>query len=257
MASLNHNRFTRVAYFDHITFPSAALSATLEKYNYLTQLVAFHPLICINFSPNLRPTRFNIPTIMKLHLVHGSHPMDTTLCLRRSEIDDSELANVDDNDSSQWEPVYRIKTPSFLKISKPSTIYKIRSLHNGSRTVGGDSGQSNSNGEEIARIQWHVFSDARFIYKGEILELKNFLPKTNFWGSKRTFKGQDGRSYEWTLGPLTCSLEMSDPNSPSSKPVEILHMRQDNHDLIDLIIVTWVYIETMRILNFQPHAVVS
>ncbi|KAI0786271.1 hypothetical protein C8Q75DRAFT_808668 [Abortiporus biennis] len=219
---------------------------------------------------------------MKLYLVHGSESKDTTLCLRLSEITDIGRSHHHDK-GNEWKPMYRIDTPGIMKISKPTSIFKVRypnedsssaSQHwyrRGSRKRDGGN-EVISSEDEIAKVEWHTFRSSRIVYKGQILNLTEWLAKTDIFGTKRAFQGMDGRSYEWSIGPNTSSLTMEDSNSPSNK-IEIARMHQqdflpttrayiniddrfisqDTQGLLDLIVVTWVYIETTRI-ETQPES---
>ncbi|KAI0786265.1 hypothetical protein C8Q75DRAFT_288891 [Abortiporus biennis] len=200
---------------------------------------------------------------MKLYLVDGSYPTNTTLSLRRLEVDNL----VTEDKDEEYKPIYRVSSPSLFKINEPTKIFKVGSTHPG------ESISSGNEVEDFARIHWHTLKSTRIIFKGESLELNSWLPRTDRWGSKRKFTGPDGRSYQWTLGPFESSLEVQDPTSPSTPSVEVARTHQltlfpksrgyleikdtfvseISADLLDLIIATWVYVEKMRIDNFQPQ----
>ncbi|KAL4247829.1 protein of unknown function DUF6593 [Abortiporus biennis] len=202
---------------------------------------------------------------MKLYLVHGSNPKDTTLCWKSSEM--NRFGYSKRTKRQKWIPVYRIHTPGMLHISKPTLIYKVLSVSEESNHWYSRSRSGGLIEEEIARVEWHTFRSSSIIYKGQYLRLDDWLPKTGFFRKKRTFQGPDGRWYEWS-GSSTSSLNMLRHRKSSSRKKEIARMHQrgffrmtprayleiddrfvseDIYDVLDLIVATWVYIETKRI----------
>ncbi|KAH0832271.1 hypothetical protein J3R83DRAFT_13264 [Lanmaoa asiatica] len=132
--------------------------------------------------------------------------------------------------------------------------------------------------EVLAQIEWHLVGPSTFRMNGQDLQSDTFIPRHGILGRKRTFTGPDGRSYRWdmlhhtavvrpSLGPvapsraLICPTQMSRNDETRTKLVRYhkrtfgilapkhppyLDIQPEVVHMLDMIVVTFVYIEKLR-----------
>ncbi|KAI0081487.1 hypothetical protein K474DRAFT_1703916 [Panus rudis PR-1116 ss-1] len=155
-------------------------------------------------------------------------------------------------------PLYYIHTPG-LFTRKTSFIYKIApDVAERFKGRGTLKEEDLASQEEIARIHWHMVSCSKLVYNGEIVTFKELMPRRGFWGIARGLQGTDGRSYVWKESINSCHLDVDDGSKPTVKVAQfhqrnILTGRKANLEIfpegdhmLDLIVITWHYIETRR-----------
>ncbi|KAH7908291.1 hypothetical protein BJ138DRAFT_1091492 [Hygrophoropsis aurantiaca] len=111
--------------------------------------------------------------------------------------------------------------------------------------------------ESIAEIEWHFFSSSIFRMNGQEIRTKEFIPSSGLQGRKRTFTGPDGKSYKWVLNFSSVTLELADgsqtnlanfkrPGCFGVKSDAVLQISPAVYHMVDLIIITFIYIEKLR-----------
>jgi len=95
----------------------------------------------------------------------------------------------------------------------------------------------------------------------QITDLDQFFTGSNLIGTSRTFVGPDGKSYSWHLGMTTSMLTLKQEvtvdvprtiakfyplNTVSSGRNPYLEIQPEGRHMLDIIVITWVYIETKR-----------
>ncbi|KAL4254892.1 protein of unknown function DUF6593 [Abortiporus biennis] len=179
-------------------------------------------------------------------------------------------------------PIYQIYTPKkhFWNSARSSTsIFKVLDsntdvsvaadavTHDQAHELSGDEEENNVELQcdpispslvEVARIRWHTWATSKIIYQGRLYPLKTWLPNTSWTGRHRRFTGPGGHVYEWNLGYYSCKLQRIDGNGPpeliasfhQQKVLEHakahLEIRPAGMDIFELIVITWVFIETRR-----------
>lgn len=121
----------------------------------------------------------------------------------------------------------------------------------------GDGSEQSST--ELGRINWHSFGrSTRIIYNGKIMEVSKFMPREGTWTRARCFVAPDGRSYRWKMGFTTSYLERIEDAgdhivvakmrqaNPFKKRKASLHIDSSASHFLDLLVITWVYIEHRR-----------
>ncbi|KAH7921065.1 hypothetical protein BV22DRAFT_1049898 [Leucogyrophana mollusca] len=148
---------------------------------------------------------------------------------------------------SHGQVLYKTDTP-FRLGSRTTTLSKIR-----------PSRGFRDHFEVLGTIKWHKYSSTVFRFGGNELKTKDFIPSGGVLRRKRTFTGPDGRSYRWELGSKVVVLYL---NSTFKTEVARLHRRslgiigrkkspylevspQVEH-MLDLIILTFIYVEKLR-----------
>ncbi|KAF8842601.1 hypothetical protein BDN67DRAFT_1067575 [Paxillus ammoniavirescens] len=120
-------------------------------------------------------------------------------------------------------------------------------------------GGSLGGSEELAVINWHIFRTDEIHFGGQVIKAGDMLKRRRWFSSDYYFTGPDGRAYKWNLrsSNLNCVLqpEGSDEElakyhnrnlgirSPSHPPY--LEISPSVTHILDYIIVTFVYIETL------------
>ncbi|KAI9462956.1 hypothetical protein HD554DRAFT_2027397 [Boletus coccyginus] len=108
----------------------------------------------------------------------------------------------------------------------------------------------------MGEIEWRLFGSSIFRINGEEMQSNHFLPRHGITGRKRTFTGPDGRPYRWDM--LFDVVVVSTDNvevaryhrgslgiiGPKKKPR--LDVDPDVTHMLDLIILTFVYVEKLR-----------
>jgi len=113
--------------------------------------------------------------------------------------------------------------------------------------------------DEIARIYWRMMGPSRIVYKGQIIEVDKFMPVGGFMWWYRTFQGPDGRSYTWRTGDITTHLFVNDGKTKTeiarfhqpmlgalSKTKARLEIKPEGMHMVELIVLTWVFVEKRR-----------
>ncbi|KDR82168.1 hypothetical protein GALMADRAFT_90776 [Galerina marginata CBS 339.88] len=120
--------------------------------------------------------------------------------------------------------------------------------------------------EHLAEIEYHTFRKSRIRYGGRDQTVNEFFRKQGwgFFGRNRVFTGPNGREYLWKLGSSACKLFLNDS---SKAPVAYFHRKKrgilresrpasleifaEGEHMVDLIVVTFVYMEKYRKENEQ------
>ncbi|KAF8546568.1 hypothetical protein OG21DRAFT_1473039 [Imleria badia] len=113
----------------------------------------------------------------------------------------------------------------------------------------------------LAQIEWHLTTPTVFRMHGQELPSNVFIPRHGIRGrlSKRTFTGQDGRPYRWDMHRHVVVLSRNDETreelaryhratlgilGPKQRPY--LEIHPDVWHMLDMIVVTFVYIEKLH-----------
>jgi len=111
----------------------------------------------------------------------------------------------------------------------------------------------------VGEIEWRVFGTSTLRINGEEMQSKDFLRRHGILGRKRTFMGPDGRPYRWDMLLRVVVLSRDDESNvevaryhrgslgiigPKMNPR--LDIDPDVMHMLDMIIFTFVYVETVR-----------
>lgn len=113
--------------------------------------------------------------------------------------------------------------------------------------------------DHLAEVQYNLLTSSRIKYGGEDLSTSRYFKKTEgqeALGSGRIFTAPDGKKYIWKMGIRVPELVMGDGsdrrvasyhrrrfNDPRPTSLEIL---PEGEHMVDLILVTFVYVEKLR-----------
>jgi len=113
--------------------------------------------------------------------------------------------------------------------------------------------------DAMGEIEWHVFGSSIFRIKGEEMQSNHFLPQRGITGCKRTFTGPGGRPYRWDVLYDVVVLSRDDGSKTEvaryhrsslgivgPKKKARLDVDPDVVHMLDLIILTFVYVEKLR-----------
>ncbi|KAF9009728.1 hypothetical protein BDQ17DRAFT_1235777 [Cyathus striatus] len=151
--------------------------------------------------------------------------------------------------------IYRVKTP--LKV-----IHLTSTIERAIPNI-----QQNSVGPEtfgfLAEVGFHDITPSRIRYRGQESSVNDFFGKKLDWtgfGSYHVFTGPDGKEYYWKLGTTAEVLFLNDD---SKTPVAHFHHKHygifrkkrpasleifpAGEHMMDLILVTFIYIEKLRV----------
>ncbi|KAL0569945.1 hypothetical protein V5O48_012020 [Marasmius crinis-equi] len=108
----------------------------------------------------------------------------------------------------------------------------------------------------MARIDWKIISD--FQLGGEEVSAKKFF-RREIWAAKknRIFTGEDGKEYRWLFGAWAPELILNDGSKTQvavyhptkifgPKRPGVLEIHPEWEHMADIIIVTFIYVETLR-----------
>ncbi|KAK7677080.1 hypothetical protein QCA50_019978 [Cerrena zonata] len=154
--------------------------------------------------------------------------------------------------------VYHIKTPG-LFTRKTTTIYKIPEMKSQRYQDAKKMHDVEPNPEEeIARIHWHNVQNSRLIWEGRAYDVQDILKSKHAWFEKKHFTGPDGKNYRWSISSGTAKVKIDDGSKPAPVVVNtyqgnIFKRKQPALEvddsvtfMLDLIVITWVYMETKR-----------
>ncbi|GJE88095.1 hypothetical protein PsYK624_041780 [Phanerochaete sordida] len=150
--------------------------------------------------------------------------------------------------SPDGQSLYTISTPRRFP-RKATTITK---------AVLDDKGRPTGESEELATIHWHCFRNSQLVYNDKITDINDFMPSQGMFRRTRCLTAPDGKSYRWKMGCHTSHLEVDEVTGEHSvvarmrqrnilrgtKPV--LEIDELSVDLLDLVVVTWVFVEQKR-----------
>ncbi|KAF9232115.1 hypothetical protein BU15DRAFT_81582 [Melanogaster broomeanus] len=115
------------------------------------------------------------------------------------------------------------------------------------------------NFDVMGEIEWRLFGSSTFRINGQEMQTSDFLPRHGITGRKRTFTGPDGLPYRWDMLFDVVVLSRDDGSrtevaryhrgtlgiiGPKKKPH--LDVDPDVMHMLDLIILTFVYVEKLR-----------
>jgi len=181
------------------------------------------------------PSNPILPLEMDLFLTNHANVRNTNFCNLEGQV------------------IYKSVTPgSVLSTNRTTTISKI--IPN---TLPDDMVDEFT---ELAAIEWHISMSSRLKYHDIELPMKDFMPSEGVWGQHRVFTAlTDGRSFRWTLGIWTSTLELDDSSKtpvarshrsdigilgkPRQARLEIFHGFED---LVDIILITFIFVEKLR-----------
>jgi len=181
------------------------------------------------------PSKPILPLEMDLFLTNHANVRNTNFCNLEGQV------------------IYKSVTPgSVLSTNRTTTISKIvpNTLHD----------DMVDEFTELAAIEWHISMSSRLKYHEIELPMKDFMPSEGVWGQYRVFTAlTDGRSFRWTLGIWTSTLELDDSSKtpvarshrsdigilgkPRQARLEIFHGFED---LVDIILITFIFVEKLR-----------
>ncbi|KAF8552771.1 hypothetical protein OG21DRAFT_1511100 [Imleria badia] len=114
--------------------------------------------------------------------------------------------------------------------------------------------------EVMGDIEWRLLGSSTFRINGEEMLSNNFLPRHGMMGRKRTFTGPDGRPYRWDMLFDVVVMSRDDESTTEvaryhrgslgiigSKKKPCLEVDPEVVHMLDLIILTFVYVEKLRI----------
>ncbi|KIM49884.1 hypothetical protein M413DRAFT_439018 [Hebeloma cylindrosporum] len=164
--------------------------------------------------------------------------------------------------TEEGEMIYKVEAASVTPGARTIKISKaIPSLIDDS--VAGSEGKlSRSSFGHLATIEYRMVQDS-WIRMGGTMDISTgeYFRKEGWTllGRNRIFTGPDGREYIWKLGPFVCKLFVNDSDKT---PVAFFHRRhvgiigkarpasleifEAGRDMIDLIVVTGVYMAKLR-----------
>ncbi|KAJ3886205.1 hypothetical protein GG344DRAFT_81940 [Lentinula edodes] len=114
---------------------------------------------------------------------------------------------------------------------------------------------------EVGKIGWALFKSSMITFgKGPEQKADQYFQKESwgFWGRHRVFTGPDRKEYKWVLGFYTPELILNDgSNTPVARfhrrkfilwntPPGYLEILPSGVDMIDTILITFIYIEKLR-----------
>ncbi|KIM52759.1 hypothetical protein SCLCIDRAFT_140520 [Scleroderma citrinum Foug A] len=117
--------------------------------------------------------------------------------------------------------------------------------------------------EVAAQIRWRIFCPAKFRIGGKSLRSDSFLTKHGVTRRRWTFRGPDGRWYRWDVHRRVVVLSLDDLSHrevalyrrttsrcfdilgvKSTKPC--LEISPEIEHMLDLVILTFIYVEKLR-----------
>ncbi|TFK64516.1 hypothetical protein BDN72DRAFT_901479 [Pluteus cervinus] len=156
-------------------------------------------------------------------------------------------------------PLYQVTTP-FSFTSKTATIKKaIPEFAEGTAALFTADHRYGS----LAHVEFHAFVSSIMRIDGEEVKTSAFFTKGRFTltalGRGRTFVGPDRREYQWILGHRTPTLVLNDEARTLVAKFHVKHygifrkarppfleISQLGMHMVDLILITFVYIEKLR-----------
>ncbi|KAF8838893.1 hypothetical protein BDN67DRAFT_933052 [Paxillus ammoniavirescens] len=153
------------------------------------------------------------------------------------------------NESGQV--LYQTSHPFKLKGMGTTTIQKIR--------PNTDPMDMHDDFGVMGEIEWRLFGSSTFRINGQEMQSNDFLPRHGITGRKRTFTGPDGRPYRWDMLFNVVVLSRDEESrtevaryhrgslgiiGPKKKPC--LDVHPDVMHMLDLIVLTFVYVEKLR-----------
>ncbi|KAH7924511.1 hypothetical protein BV22DRAFT_501292 [Leucogyrophana mollusca] len=152
--------------------------------------------------------------------------------------------------NEQGQVVYKTDTP-FKLGSRTTTVLKIRPNY--------DVSDMRDQFAALGAIEWHTFASSILRFGGEELKTKEFIPCSGSRQRTYTFTGPDGCSYKWKHHITVDVLYL---NNDSRTEVARYHRRSlgiigEKHDpylevfnqgehILDLLILTFIYVEKLR-----------
>ncbi|ESK82737.1 hypothetical protein Moror_5671 [Moniliophthora roreri MCA 2997] len=113
----------------------------------------------------------------------------------------------------------------------------------------------------LGRIDWRTLQSSTIQILDQQMETKDFFRSEGWSGKKRNriFTGPDGKEYKWILGSFTSKLVLNDgTETPVAKFHQsnmglfekkrrgVLEIYPPGEHMVDLILVTFVYVEKIR-----------
>ncbi|EDR10699.1 uncharacterized protein LACBIDRAFT_315364 [Laccaria bicolor S238N-H82] len=155
--------------------------------------------------------------------------------------------------NEEGQPIYKTSSPRMV-LSRKISVHKI--IPNASEE------DLQDRFAHLAEVEYKRFTPSRIRYGGDDLLTSEYFRKTKEWGDLgkgRIFTGPDGKEYKWKLGMRVPELVTNDR---SERPVAIyrrgrigvvrearppsLEILPEAEHMVDLIVVTFVYIEKLR-----------
>ncbi|KAJ8520071.1 hypothetical protein ONZ45_g3076 [Pleurotus djamor] len=147
--------------------------------------------------------------------------------------------------SDSGELTYAVETPFHVLENRVSTISKVSSNVEQSQV--------------LAEIEWHRMGSTVVKFKGRSMSVGELFRRVGFAWRHRVFVGPDGKEYIWKLGSRSSKLFLYDTvEMPiarshksslgvfgSSHPASLEIFPEGEH-MLDMILVTFVYIEKQR-----------
>ncbi|KAJ8094059.1 hypothetical protein PM082_009949 [Marasmius tenuissimus] len=109
----------------------------------------------------------------------------------------------------------------------------------------------------LARIEWKTIYST-FMLGGEAVDANKFFRKEIWKRMNRIFTGGDGQEYRWIIRWLAPELVINDEvrtpvakyhrsgKSGGKKQQGVLEIFPEGEHIIDLIVITFIYVETLR-----------
>ncbi|KAH0835597.1 hypothetical protein J3R83DRAFT_9322 [Lanmaoa asiatica] len=146
--------------------------------------------------------------------------------------------------------LYKTTHPHYIGMST-TRIYKIK--------PNDDPMDMRDQFDVIGEIEWHLIGSSTLRLNGLDMQSNEFLPAHGIFGRKRTFTGPDGCPYRWDMVFDAVVLSRDDTSrtevaryhrgslgivGPKRKPR--LEVDPDVEHMLDLIVLTFVYVEKIR-----------
>ncbi|KAI3601663.1 hypothetical protein WG66_009035 [Moniliophthora roreri] len=172
-------------------------------------------------------------------------------------------------DTSTGRVIYKVTTPSAPIVTGSTTISKVLPADIGLPRRDSDRDGEEPNEERFAslgRIDWRTLHSSSIKILDQEMETKHFLRRDGragkLFGRNRVFTAPDGREYKWILGSHTSKLVLNDGNDIDvakyhrenlgnlgiieEKRRGVLEIYPAGEHMVDLILVTFVYVEKVR-----------
>ncbi|KAF9233679.1 hypothetical protein BU15DRAFT_66387 [Melanogaster broomeanus] len=111
----------------------------------------------------------------------------------------------------------------------------------------------------MGEIDWRLYGSSTFRINGQEMQTSDFLPRHGIRGRKRTFTGPDGLPYRWDMLSKVVVLSRNDGSRTEVaryhrgslgligiKKKPHLDVDPDVMHMLDLIVLTFVYVEKLR-----------
>ncbi|ESK82738.1 hypothetical protein Moror_5672 [Moniliophthora roreri MCA 2997] len=161
--------------------------------------------------------------------------------------------------------IYKVNTPSTPLVNGSTTISKVLPADTDiPRRDSGSDSDSHERFANLGRIDWRTLQSSLIRILDQQMETKQFFRRDGWsgklFGRNRVFTAPDGKEYKWILDPLIMELVLNDGNDSlvakyhrgnmgitEEKRRGVLEIYPAGEHMVDLILVTFVYVEKVRL----------